>query len=227
MAVVFCEIGSPRASLGSTETHVYAVPVTNAETMARFLTDEELARSSRFRLGRVRDQFVTARGHLRSLLGQYLSLDPRAVPILYADGGKPHLPPEYPLHFNLSHTDGLAVFAFGHSRVGVDVERHRVIPDANALVNRFFSRRECTTFESVVPEMQMKAFFRAWTRKEAVLKAIGRGVASLDCCEVNFVDDAEPRLLCLDGDENAGSVWKLFAWQPAEGYLAAGAIERG
>jgi 4'-phosphopantetheinyl transferase len=226
MAVVHCEIGSPRARLGAGETHVYAVPVADPDAVARFLTDEERERASRFRLGRVRDQFVVARGFLRSLLGGYLALDPRAVPILYADGGKPHLPPEYSLHFNLSHTDGLAVFAFGHSRVGVDVERHRAIPDADGLVSRFFSRRECAEFETVAAEMRIEAFLRAWTRKEAVLKAIGRGVASLDCCEVNFIDDAEPRLLCLDGDENAGDDWELFTWQPAEGYLAAGAVER-
>src|SRR5262249_31421650 len=150
------------------------------------LTAEERARATRFRLGRIRDQFVAARGQLRLLLGHYLDLDPAAVPIWYADGGKPHLPPEYPLHFNVSPTDGLAVYAVGAARVGVDVERYRPVPDADSLVARFFSRHDADVFQSLSAADRLDAFFRAWTRKEAVLKAVGRGVQSLDCCDVTF-----------------------------------------
>ena len=58
-----------------------------------------------------------------------------------------------------------------------------------------------------------------------VLKAIGRGVQSLDCCEVTFVDNEPPALLSLDGDTTAGRRWTLFSWEPTPGYLAAGAVE--
>jgi 4'-phosphopantetheinyl transferase len=151
---------------------------------------------------------------------------PHTVPVLYADGGKPHLPEGYPLHFNLSHTDGLAVFAVGRSRVGVDVERVRPIPGADGLVSRFFTRRECGQFHALSPDDRPAAFLRAWTRKEAVLKAIGRGVQSLDCCDVTFGSDEPPALIELEGDRSAGAGWELFAWEPAPGYMAAGAVEK-
>ncbi|HKA06227.1 MAG TPA: 4'-phosphopantetheinyl transferase superfamily protein, partial [Gemmataceae bacterium] len=160
------------------------------------------------------------------LLGHYLRLPPQEVPVLYADGGKPHLPAGFPLQFNLSHTDGLAVYAVGQARVGVDVERCRPIPDADGLVARFFSRRECEQFHALPADDRPAAFLRAWTRKEAVLKAIGRGVQSLDCCEVTFTDGEPTALLTLDGDTAAGRRWTLFTWEPAAGYLAAGAVER-
>jgi 4'-phosphopantetheinyl transferase len=225
MPVTFCQIDCPQTAVPNGDTHVYVAHLADAGPFFPLLTDEERSRAERFRLGRVRDQFVAARGHLRALLGRYLSIEPRAVPVLYADGGKPHLPTGYPLHFNVSHTDGLAVFAVGHARVGVDVERIRPIPDADGLVTRFFSRRECAQFHALSPAERPAAFLRAWTRKEAVLKAIGRGVQSLDCCDVTFGEGEQPALLELDGKRSAAGSWELFAWEPAAGYMAAGAVE--
>jgi 4'-phosphopantetheinyl transferase len=225
MPVVFCQIESPRPNVPAGETHVYTAPLDDPVHFLPYLTTEEKDRAGRFRLGRVRDQFVVARGRLRALLGHYLGLEPRAVPVQYADGGKPHLPAGYRLHFNVSHTDGLAVYAVGRARVGVDVERCRTIPDADGLVSRFFSRRECDQFHALPPSARPAAFLRAWTRKEAVLKAIGRGVQSLDCCEVTFGEAETPALLTLDGDAGVRDRWELFTWEPAAGYLAAGAIE--
>jgi 4'-phosphopantetheinyl transferase len=225
MPVTFCQIDCPQTALLNGDTHVYVAHLADAGPFFPLLTDEERSRAERFRLARIRDQFVAARGHLRALLGRYLGIEPRAVPVLYADGGKPHLPAGCPLHFNVSHTDGLAVFAVGHARVGVDVERIRPIPDADGLVTRFFSRRECAQFHSLPPAERPAAFLRAWTRKEAVLKAIGRGVQSLDCCEVTFGEGEQPALLELDGKRSAAGSWELFAWEPAAGYMAAGAVE--
>jgi 4'-phosphopantetheinyl transferase len=226
MPVVFCQIDAPRTAVPNGDTHVYVAALGHARPFAHFLTDDERARAERFRLGRVRDQFIAARGNLRALLGRYLGVEPRAVPVLYAEGGKPHLPDGYPLHFNVSHTDGLAVFAVGHSRVGVDVERVRAIPDADGLVTRFFTRRECAEFHALPPAERPGAFLRAWTRKEAVLKAIGRGVQSLDVCDVSFADGGPPILRELEGDSRASTKWELFTWEPAAGYMAAGAVER-
>jgi 4'-phosphopantetheinyl transferase len=225
MAVVYCEIECPRPSVSDGETHVYAAPLGDADPYLSLLTAEERERAGRFRLARVRDQFVAARGRLRALLGHYLGLPAQNVPVLYADGGKPHLPNGFPLQFNVSHTEGLAVYAVGTARVGVDVERCRTIPDADSLVTRFFSRHECARYHALSPADRPSAFLRAWTRKEAVLKAIGRGVQSLDCCEVTFGDDEPPALVRLDGDLGVGRRWQLFTWEPAAGYLAAGAVE--
>lgn len=226
MSVVFREFDAAARDLPRGETHVYVTPLGDAGPWLLLLTDGERQRAERFRLPRIRDQFVAARGRLRSLLAGYLNLDPHTVPILYADGGKPYLPTEWALHFNVSHTDGLAVFAIGRSRVGVDVERVRTVPDAEGLVTRFFTTRECRQFLALPPPARPAAFLRAWTRKEAVLKAIGRGVRSLDCCDVTFADGEAPALLEFEGDRSAGAGWELFAWDPAPGYLAAGAVER-
>ena len=75
-------------------------------------------------------------------------------------------------------------------------------------------------------DARQAAFLRAWTCKEAVLKALGRGVQSLDCCEVTLAD-REPAAVCsVDGDGRAGERWELMAWTPRAGYLAAVAVEK-
>src|SRR5262245_58512797 len=165
MAVVFCQIEAPQASVPAGETHVYTAPLRDPGPLLPYLTTDEHERAAKLRLPRIRDQFIAARGCLRRLLGHYLRLGPQDVPVRYADGGKPYLPVELGLEFNLSHTDGLAVFAVGRARVGVDVERARPVPDADALVDRFFSRREAEQFHSLPVADRPGAFLRAWTRK--------------------------------------------------------------
>lgn len=225
MAVAFCQVDSPKPSLCQGETHVYVEANGDSDKLSQFLTEDELSRAARYRLGGPRNQFVAARGRLRSLLGQYLDMSPRAVPLQYADEGKPHLPSRYALHFNVSHTDGLAVFALSNTRVGVDVERDRQVADAQALVKRFFSRREFDEFQNLPAAIRQSAFLRAWTCKEALLKAMGRGVRSLEACEVT-IGLSPPTPRCIDGSEEAAASWELQSWEPAKGYLAAVAVEK-
>jgi 4'-phosphopantetheinyl transferase len=225
MAESFLSIEQCTPLLMDGQVHIYSLRLEEPDEGWPLLNEAERERASRFKLKRIRDQFVSARSNLRILLSRYLDMDPVHVPIWYADGGKPHLPSEFPLHFNVSHTDGLAVFAFGRGRVGVDVERFRAVPDAAGLVTRFFSPRECELFQKHCPDDHLNAFFRAWTRKEAILKAVGRGVQALDCCEVTFGKDDPPQLIHLDGDTDAANHWSIFAWEPAPGYIAAGARE--
>ncbi|WP_020471614.1 4'-phosphopantetheinyl transferase family protein [Zavarzinella formosa] len=222
MPVMFGKIESPFREPPGKRVHLYVSRGAElVESLWCHLTESEQIRANRFRVARIRDQFIQARGSLRVLLAHYLRCEPLAVPIFLADGGKPCLPPETGLHFNLSHTDGLAAFAVAETPVGIDVEQVRIVPDAIGLVQRFFSPREHSQFCELDPTEIPAAFLRAWTRKEAVLKAMGRGVQSLDCCEVTFRTDEPPAVVSLDGDSTVGDQWKLHTWDPQPGFLAA------
>src|SRR5438477_256189 len=74
--------------------------------------------------------FIIARGVLRILLGRYLDVAPTAVRFRYNPFGKPALAQDSgadALHFNVSHTDGVALYAVARRRrVGLDLERIRV-----------------------------------------------------------------------------------------------------
>lgn len=209
------------------EVHVWvldlASPPHPADHLLARLTPDEAGRAARYRAPRVREQFVTARGLLRGVLGGYLGVDPRDVPITYLGSGKPVL--EAGPHFNLTHTDGLGLVAVAGRRVGIDVERIRGVENADGLVGRFFSGPERAAFAGLAEAHREAAFFRGWACKEAVIKAVGASVQSLECFDVEM-DPARPPGVCgLRHPEMAARPWALAAWAPAPGFQAAVAVE--
>jgi 4'-phosphopantetheinyl transferase len=218
--ICFGVVEQPWGQLPPATIHVYTTTLNASEEQFwGDLTATEQVRADKFRIPRIRQQFIHARGQLRRLLGSYLACDSVHVPILVADGGKPYLPAETGIHFNVSHTDGLAVYALARHDLGIDIERIRPVPDALNLVKRFFCPREIDLFHQLPEPAILPAFFKAWTRKEAVLKALGRGVQSLDCCEVTFLDEEPPQVIRLD--EQPGHAWRLHTWTPTAGFQAA------
>jgi 4'-phosphopantetheinyl transferase len=192
--------------------------------LAAMLTPEEQARAARYRVGAVRDQFTLARGVLRRLLGGYLGVDPERVPIVAAASGKPHLDGGG-LHFNLSHTPGLAVVAVAGVRVGVDAEKRRDIPDADGLVRRFFSPAERDAYHALPAAARPDAFYRGWVCKEAVIKAAGATMHALDGFDVELDPARPPAVLATRHEQLAGCGWAVADWAPAPGYAAAVAVE--
>lgn len=76
-------------------------------------------------------------------------------------------------HFNISHSGHWVVVALGGDiPVGIDVERHRKIPES--LLQKYF-----TPSEQAVISANPEKFFYYWAAKEAVIKADGRGVEIL------------------------------------------------
>lgn len=209
------------------EVHVWVVPLdappAEPADLLADLTPTECERAARYRVGKVRDQFVVGRGLLRRLLGAYLDLHPRAVPITYTDTGKPVLVGE-PLHFNLTHTDGLALIAASARRVGIDVERVRVVADADGLVSRFFSPAECVAFRALPDERRAGGFFRGWTCKEAVIKAVGGSVQTLDGFDVELDPARPPGVLAVRHAAFGSCEWVIESWEPAPGFAAAVAV---
>lgn len=219
-------------SLSDQEVHVWRLwldqPEPSVEALAQTLCPDERSRAARFRSKVIQQRFMVARGFLRAVLGQYLSIEPAQVEFAYTPQGKPYLPrgKGQGLAFNLAHSRDLALCAVTrHYAVGVDVEYVHALPDADQIVERFFSLREACLFESVSPQEKQRVFFDAWTRKEACLKALGYGIAhGLDRIEVTLVPGQPVRLLSIDGDCELATNWSLEALTPADQYVAAVAI---
>lgn len=145
--------------------------------IGHLLSAEETARSGRFRLAVHRSRFVEARAVLRMLLGQRLDQDPAKVVIDVTEHGKPRLGEAGGQSFNVAHSDGAALFAFAsRGEVGVDIERVREV-DPVRLSETCFSEAEQAELLALDPLRRLGAFFQGWVRKEAVIKADGRGVS--------------------------------------------------
>ncbi len=194
-----------------------------------WLTESECRRADRFRVATARNQHVVGRGMARRLLTRGSAVDPRSVVFEPAPHGKPYVvaPGEVARPFNVSHTDGLVLFAGGRcGEIGVDVERLSRRTDV-MLAERYFATAEVEyVFDHRDPDRQRLAFLRVWTLKEALIKAIGTGL-TLPLADFAFYDiDAErPRVRMLKPSLGDGDAWRFIAFAPADGYVAALALD--
>lgn len=149
------------------------------ERAIRCLSAEEQTRAERFRFEHLRHRYRASRVALRTLLAQQLSVAPAEIRFITSATGKPSLHPDHgsSLHFNLSHSESSGWIALAHQPVGIDVEPFdRPMPERASLVERIASINEQALMQQLPPRWQGPAFFLAWTRKEALLKAWGDGI---------------------------------------------------
>lgn len=88
------------------------------------------------------------------------------------------LRPPTPCRISVSHTPGLAMLAVAPFPVGIDVEAHRSVPVANITGQVLTPRERRTVLAEPDGPARTEAFLRCWTRKEAVLKAVGIGIVA-------------------------------------------------
>jgi 4'-phosphopantetheinyl transferase len=217
--------------LAPDEVHVWLASLdrpsaSEAATLRDLLAPDEARRADAFAAEDERRRFVVGRGLLRVLLGRYLNEAPAALRFDYGARGKPMLAGS-PVRFNLSHAGGIVLYAIALGRdVGVDVERVRSLPDLARIARRFFSAWEADTLLRLPGGEREPAFFRCWTRKEAYVKALGRGLAvPLDAFDVSFTQGDAARLLRTTVDERGPERWSLSDLDPGPGYAAAVIVE--
>jgi 4'-phosphopantetheinyl transferase len=209
------------------EVHVWSVsldpsPARIADLWG-FLSAEEKARAMAFRFEADRVRFIAARGTLRLLVGRYLGRSPAALPLRRGPWGKPCLGGGGEgLHFNLSHAGDLMLLAVARGReVGVDVERLDANIDAESLARTALSTGERAALMALPRRERAAALIRAWTRKEAVMKATGRGASlSPDRVEVSLEAEADA-LIGIDGDRCQAARWSLRDLSCAETCMGA------
>jgi len=185
------------------------------------LSGDEKRRAARFKFDRDRDCYVRAHVLLRRLVGRYLVVEPSEVRMAQSSTGKPALAGDSALSFNMSHTKTFALFGFSRlGQIGVDVEHVRSSVDILSLAQRFFTASESDLIANTGTEDQLRYFFTAWVRKEAVLKAVGRGLAiPLSAVDVAPGDPAPHRTARLE--EDPPSDWQVIDLPAPSEHLAA------
>jgi 4'-phosphopantetheinyl transferase len=145
----------------------------------RAILDEvERGRAERFRFERDRRRYIERHAFVRRVLAMYLDCDPAEVAIRVDPRGKPSVDSGTAPSFNLSHDDDLSVLVVGDGRpVGVDVERIRTIDQVQELAEGLFTPDEVAVVQAPDPVASSLVFLSLWTRKEAVLKAMGVGLS--------------------------------------------------
>lgn len=156
---------------------VWAVDLDCAGGDIGLLSTHERARANRLKRPDERRRSLEAYCAVRRILALQLGVDPGHLEFDATDTGKPFLAkPALALQFNLSHSGRHSLIAVAqHRPVGVDIEMTRPISDLLGVAMGIATAREIDVLRQLPAGEMHSSFFELWTRKEALLKAIGRG----------------------------------------------------
>mgnify|MGYP001099690516 CR=1 FL=1 len=172
---------------GANDLHIWYI-CTNHEALPgdlspleACLSPQERHRYNSLQRPNSRQNFLISRGCLRYVLSFYLNCPPRALELSLGIHGKPELNPGGlypPVQFNLSHTrERIAIALHRDTPVGIDIERLKPLTHLEKLCQRCLTHQESETVLGLAIQPATHRFLRYWTAKEAVLKAMGLGLA--------------------------------------------------
>ncbi len=144
------------------------------EKFANILSDAERERANRYHFLKDKNRFIICRSLLKVLLAEYISLPVDSMILDIDPNKKPYLSSHPTVFFNVSHSGDYALIGISNHPIGIDIE----------FVNESFNYKEIlpNIFNSVeiddINQSKKKhtTFFQYWTRKEAIVKAIGKGI---------------------------------------------------
>jgi len=204
-------------------------------TLARwssYLSVDEEARRARFMFEKDRARYAICRSRMRRILGWYTQTPPRAIKFETVGREKPVLDSSQSrrVHFNLTHTTGLACLAVTPSNaVGIDLEQVRDLEDD--FIAHTLNTAEQEMIMPLKQEERPTAFLRTWTAKEAYLKCIGSGLwQSLKTFDVQMPEPTASGEFSLGTlpriDDAAQRVrnWQLYTFQATQEHIGALAI---
>jgi 4'-phosphopantetheinyl transferase EntD len=131
-----------------------------------------------------------------------------------------------PAAASLSHSADVVICGLAASGLlGVDVERIRPRKQWEGLAEFALHPDESRRLEELPDADRWQGFYRVWTLKEALAKALGVGLA-LPFNRISF--DAQNRIEAApSGAEFANGVWNFYTPQLGSGYAAAAAWRAG
>ena len=244
MAEIY-ELANEPLLLAPGVVHVWRTTIEPARPTWRHaatLSADEHARAAQAFISSAIGKATRLRGTLHRLLASYVGMAAADLKFNYGPRGKPELDAtsqDPAIQFNVSHRGALALYAFVLDRaVGIDIEYLREVPEALAIARNHFTATETRLLEhaamigefvsderpgerAAIERRGRECFFRLWTRKEAVIKAVGTGLSMpLDEFDVSSeaVDEGPWRTIHVP---RADTVWAVRDLPIADNHRAA------
>jgi 4'-phosphopantetheinyl transferase len=221
-------------TLAAGEVHIWTARLPSCPTpdLEVTLSGTERDRARRFHFTKHRLAYVFAHAVLRDILSHYLHFCPPDIRFCENLFGKPSLVQTGSggtLEFNLSHAGSLVLVALsGGRRIGVDVEEIRAVDDFSVIAESHFTPPECAFIFGHGPADREPAFFRCWTRKEAYIKAVGKGLSiALNSFDTLIASGQSGRRIAGGPDRPDVANWWLADLDVPNNYMAAVAVETG
>lgn len=144
------------------------------ENLLKNLNVQEILRSQKYHFEKDSNSFIIRRALLKMVLAEYIGLHANQITIAIHKNKKPYLPSHPSVFFNVSHTTEYALVAIGDSPIGVDVEKVDQEHDYSDTLKHLFNKVDRDILASA--SNPKRTFFTFWTRKEAIVKATGKGI---------------------------------------------------
>lgn len=230
MTVPSWTCGAGPESLAGSDVHVWRISLAadrlRIRDMEALLPLEERRSTDALHFERDRSSFCVSRGFLRMLLGTYVGVRPEEVRLRQGGRGKLFLDERFhasDIEFNVSHSAAVALIAVARGRhVGVDIEKIRPEARIEEIAGSFFSPEEARAIIAREGGSRVASFFASWTRKEAVIKAIGQSIMELSADVVVSTDvEAPARIVRVPREHGGPDGWRLRDIPADEGYAAA------
>ncbi|SDX49967.1 4'-phosphopantetheinyl transferase [Marininema mesophilum] len=191
------------------------IPIPRLTPYLSILDEEEKCVFHRYKVDHKKVEFLLGRLLLKGVLAKKLRVSPHEIAFSKNEYGKLFLiqNSEPAIHFNLSHTKGLlACVVTKGVEVGIDVEGTE--EDHLEVMKTVFVDQEISYIQNQKDlQHQKEAFYLIWTRKEAVMKAIGKGFS------------LPPLSFSVPVDRNHDNAFTYFTDTPTEGFLLSCAIK--
>lgn len=190
-----------------------------ANELLAVLSEGERERAERIKHHEAWRQFVLTRGLLRLMLARYTGCAPSGFDIVEGEGNAPRLADNpWNLSFNVSHSHDWAAIAVGDKPLGIDIERLDRHADCEQIAEVCYHERERELLRAAPQAKVADTFFDIWTRKEACLKATGKGF-SADPSRFSTVPFQGP--IIVDGEACNEQGWYTQPLSAPAGYKAA------
>ena len=210
-------------SLDCNDVIIYKIYLPNfisiKDCLSNFLNSNEVSRAQRFYKEVDRNRFIIYRSILKFVLAFTTQMDVKGIYIENDFNKKPYLASHPLLHFNISHSEDHTAIAISRKKVGIDIEYKAENFDFTNILQDVFYDNEISYIENAVNKKH--AFYTLWTRKEAFVKALGKGI-----------DDDFKYMPCLDGQHDISATvlnetenWQVYSFNFAEDYSGAVCIE--
>jgi 4'-phosphopantetheinyl transferase len=185
------------------------LPLISSSGWERGLSAQDRERADRFRIPKDRARFILGRRLLGFLCRKHLQYPFGPLELAFSKQGRPYLATEPNVTFSITHAGDLVGVALAAgARVGLDVESLDRRIKLGPLAERILHPKDHAQFLALPEGEQPNAFFRAWTGKEAILKALGIGLLG-DVRQISVPLDGQAATVgCTH--EGQASAWRLW-----------------
>jgi len=212
-----------RYSISNDEVIIYTLHLPEyiglKKDLILILNTEERKRVERYYKDEDQTSFIICRAILKLILAAHTASDAKNINLDYDFNKKPFLASHPWLHFNVSHSEDFALIAVSRSKVGIDVENISNYFDYLSLLPEIFTENEIMFVQNA--KNKIYAFYSLWTRKEAFVKGIGKGI-----------DDDFKHTPSLDGSHTIDTSilkttknWQVYSFNLEDHYLGSVAFE--